>query len=70
MMESLLSVNIAIREQYVYGKDVWKTTKTGQTLIAEHEANNVALRIDPHAVTWKLSRKDELVSEVVCHVPR
>ena len=52
-----------------YGKAVWQNLRKGEKLTAEKEKNKEALDIDRYAVAWMLKRKNELIPDIVGHVP-
>ena len=69
-MEIFFKHLIVSRGWHVYGKTVWTIPKKGQRLYGQKERDADALLVDQYAVAWMMNSKENLLPDVVGHVPQ
>ena len=69
-MEIFFKHLIVSRGWHVYGKTVWTIPKKGQRLYGQKEREADALLVDQYAVAWMMNSKENLLPDVVGHVPQ
>ena len=69
-MEIFFKHLIISRGWHVYGKTVWTIPKKGQRLYGQKEREADALLVDQYAVAWMMNSKENLLPDVVGHVPQ
>ena len=69
-MEIFFKHLIVSRGWHAYGKTVWTIPKKGQRLYGQKERDADALLVDQYAVAWMMKSKENLLPDVVGHVPQ
>ena len=69
-MEIFFKHLIVSRGWHVYGKTVWTIPKKGQRLYGQKERDADALLVDQYPVAWMMNSKENLLPDVVGHVPQ
>ena len=69
-MEIFFKHLIVSRGWHGYGKTVWTIPKKGQRFYGQKERDADALLVDQYAVAWMKKSKENLLPDVVGHVPQ